>query len=451
MRSVIQCFFTLSCIGFAALSGNGQDNQPMARATKKDISFRRHSTVITAVAYSPDGQRIASAGRYEVKVTDLASGKVLFTVKRSKEMSFAAVAYAPDGKTLAVAEVRQKAGKTQRRGGLTITTTFIYGDVLLCDAQTGAVKAKLNDDDNPAWALAFSPDGRWLSQASGPTPDERECKGMCAAHGEVLLWDVTTGTVAQRMRGNAAAIQSVAFSPDGRWVAGGGSELQSKDSTQPDSGDPLEAFVWDAATGALAQTLKGHRTSITGLAFSPDGRWLATAARDRSLKLWNTQTWQPVKESSDYLISYDELVRASEQGKAKNPKKNLPPQSWLNAVAFTRDSRFVVGGGGDALVRLYAVETGKMLQYLKPKDWPVVSVEHYTPMLEPRISRPGMGGMPTADAAGPAMMGGGLGRFMLNFPWPYYFGGLNAMAVSPDGKMLALGLADGKVCLVALE
>src|SRR5262245_57559907 len=143
---------------------------------KKEVVFSRHDDVIPSVAFSPDGKRLASAGDNSIKVTDLETGKELLKLKNSRGMSYFSVAFSPDGRTLAGAQSMLK-DRTRRRIGDSVITTLIYfGEVLVWDAQTGAVKTSLNDDDGPAWALAFSPDGKWLAVATGQNTVHKHCK-----------------------------------------------------------------------------------------------------------------------------------------------------------------------------------------------------------------------------------------------------------------------------------
>src|SRR5262249_34295201 len=110
------------------------------------------------------------------------------------------------------------------------------------------------------------------------------------------------------------AVRSVAFSPDGKWVASAGADPEIK--------------IWDAATGKDVKALKGHTEFLTGIAFSPDGKWLVAGGGDRR-------------------------VRASDRA-AGTPKHDLPGHNLqINGVAFGGDSKTVASVSGDRMVRLW--------------------------------------------------------------------------------------------------
>jgi WD40 repeat protein/predicted Ser/Thr protein kinase len=122
-------------------------------------------------------------------------------------------------------------------------------------------------------SVAFSPDGKWLAAAVG------DYLGRYQVGGEVRIWDATNGQQVYNLRGHSACVWSVAFSPDGKRLASASGYRTKK--------EPGEVKIWDMQTGQELCTLWGHTGAVYGVSFSPDGRRLATAGEDGTVKIWD--------------------------------------------------------------------------------------------------------------------------------------------------------------------
>ncbi|MEN3009382.1 MAG: trypsin-like peptidase domain-containing protein, partial [Candidatus Bipolaricaulaceae bacterium] len=141
----------------------------------------------------------------------------------------------------------------------------------------------------------------------------------------IELWDVATMELVRFFEHRA---WSVAFSPDGRTLASG-----SEDGT---------IKLWDVATGKDLRTLAGHRHAVTSVAFSPDGRTVASASRlwnDNTIKLWDVATGKELRT----LAGHTDAV---------------------SSVAFSPDGRTLASGWEDGTIKLWDVATGKELRTL---------------------------------------------------------------------------------------
>ncbi len=247
---------------------------------------------VNAVAFSPDGSRLATAtgGPEEtVRLWNVASGQQIGQPLRSDARGVNAVAFTPDGSRLA--------------------TGNADGTVRLWNLASGRqIGQPLRGHTDWVRSVAFSPDGnRIVSGADDKT---------------VRLWDAhTLQPVGQPLRGHTEWVRTMAFSPDGSRIASGGDDktvrLWDGHTLQP-VGKPLThdssvthvdfspdgarivtagtgntIQLWDAATQEEAGVLVGHRSGVAAVAFSGDQR-LVSSGFDRTVRIWDATSWQPI-------------------------------------------------------------------------------------------------------------------------------------------------------------
>ena len=200
-----------------------------------------------------------------VRLWRLEDGAPLMTIPAHSRIVWS-VRFSPDGKTVA-------------------SGSFDHS-VKLWDAGSGKLLRTLSGHSEAVVSIAFSPDGNWL--ASGG--DDKV----------VRLWRLRDGKEIHVLRDGAECVYAVAFSPDSRWVAGGGRERSALTaawenlfgrSKNAGNGDTIR--LWKVPDGGLAQILSGHSGDVHGLAFSSDGRWLASSGDDRTVRLWSLTPREP--------------------------------------------------------------------------------------------------------------------------------------------------------------
>ena len=338
---------------------------------------------VFSVAFSPDGKIVAiGSSDGNIYLSDLNTGKLKRKLTGHSE-DVQSVVFSPDGRTLA-------------------SSSYLDETVRIWDAHTGEHKRTLTGHTGDIEGLAFSPDGKMLvSSGSGD--------------GTIRFWDVRTGDETDTIAGHTDYVYSVAFNPDGKFFASGyadgsirfwnaetglhletfkpnydasclvfsldgktlafasGIDIRLQDAhtgeekmlltghtwgmhsmaLSPDGdilasgSEDMTIRLWDMHTGEHKRTLNGHKHRIYSVAFSPDGKTLASGSDDNTVRLWSVDTG----ETQRILTAHAGEVEGVDNGHSS--------VEGVKSVAFSPDGKTLASGGGDNVIHLWDIETGK--------------------------------------------------------------------------------------------
>ncbi len=298
----------------------------------EDAKARLGKGTITEVLYSPDGKFLAVGGGIGIWLYDTPThqeGNLLTDYMSEVE----SIAFSRDGRMIASGSVdgpitlwdRRTGALTTFTGHTDIVWSVVFspdgktlasdsrdGTIRLWDAITGEQKWTLTKDPKSASMLSFTPDGGTIVSVSWAE--------------KISLWDSITSKHKKTFALHPdCAVTGAAFSSDGETVAIG-------------SGNGT-IYIHDLNTGELKLTLTGHKVHIDQLAFSHDGKTLATASfEDKIIRLWDAHTGEHKKT---FTIPHARYVRGLVRG-----------------LAFSPDGKTLASGSGDGTIRLWDTRTG---------------------------------------------------------------------------------------------
>jgi WD40 repeat protein len=331
----------LSAGRWFSAGGNDWVVFPKAGLETRKVAFQ--------LAFSAEGQWLAAADRATEKGLRLGVGED-GAAPVELEGRFC-VAFARDGKTLAaggrgrvllydlplanpprVLADKSFQGMVQSLAfsldGKTLAAGQDSGEVVVWDLATGTIRGTLSAHDKGVTALAYSPDGRYVASAS--------------LDGTVALWDADSAQEKARIaRATDVAVWAVAFSPDGATlaIATGPRDFRLRSPAG-------EVWLWDVGTRQKRQTLYGHLRAVTSLAYSPNGQTLVTGSADATVRFWDANKGEEYGMLKGHKIAegFDGL-----------------------AVAVSPDGKYLATGSADRTVKLWKLTVSRNEPRVSPR------------------------------------------------------------------------------------
>ena len=402
-----------------------------------------HAKEITAVSFSPDGKYVLTgSGDHTIRLWEVEAGEEKRPFERSSS-SIAAVAFSPDGRYIVTgtsgiigleAKIAQvwmigESGESLRfegnlsEGGSSswpFTNPIFNPSSINNPFPAPSSPAPLNTDKlsrnirslqgeqlkffkkNSSWfqSIAVSPDGKYVLTGNGGVTDDRDNAAQ--------LWSVETGDELKQLPGNSERVTSVAFSPDGKYALTGNGSLNDERD--------IEANVvqlWDLEREEEVRIFKGNGTSINSVAFSPNGNYVLTGSDDHTVKLWDLKTGKLLK----IFRGHTDVV---------------------NSAVFSPDGKYLLSAGNDNTARLWSIETGRQLRQFKGTS-DCISSAVFSP--DGNLILTGSSGWLIGERYNNAQLwdlksGKELRRLQ------GHSGSINSVAFSPDGELLLTGSDD---------
>ncbi len=213
--------------------------------------------------------------------------------------------------------------------GMMLALADPQGTVFFWDTSSWQLVHKITESAGYPHDVGFSPDGKWIAIIN---PESRQ----------ITVYEATTWKKFQIVA-NVLPVSGIGFSPDGHFLAF---------ATYVNREECL-VKLYNTATGKEIRSMANHSNDIISIAFSPDGKLLATGSRDKTLKLWNLRTGR--------------LIRAFQ---GKGLPEGMAHEGWVGGLAFSPDGKFLASGDVSlrSTIKLWDTKSGSEISKMLLSD-----------------------------------------------------------------------------------
>jgi len=291
-----------------------------------------HTETVTSVAFSPPlapyGEILASGSNDKtIRIWNPRTGELVRVFEGHKD-EVKSIAFYPNGRAIA----------SVSWSGMLRVWNMISGELLMSLDHKVVYKADkgLSRKNAILWSVAVSPNDRMIATVGQYRKDISALIPVSRLwSGTVRLWDSLSGKPLRILEWQEDAVYTVAFSPDGRILATG-----SADKT---------ILFWDLQTNGPLRTLEGHNGAVYSIAFSKDGKFLVSGSADKTVKIWNVHT--------------GELIRTLEGHK-----------DAVLSVDFSPNGKMIASGSRDSTIQIWDSQTGRQIMTLEGHEDSVTRV-----------------------------------------------------------------------------
>ena len=240
-----------------------------------------------------------------------------------------------------------------------------------------SLKQNLTEHSDGVCSVCWSPDGKYLVSGSRKIIKGKYFWNTDTYYGEVIIWDANSGQILKTMKGHTDYAWSVCWSPDGKYLASGSWDKTVK--------------IWDVNSGMCIRTLKGHYFDVYSVCWSPDGKYLASGSRDANIIIWDANSGkelQTLEGHSDSVFSVswspdgkylasgsaDRTIKIWDANSGERLQTLKGHLAYVNSVCWSPDGKCLASSSYDKTVNIWYANTGGCIRTLKEHFGGMVSV-----------------------------------------------------------------------------